>query len=131
MSVRELGPELQLKTPARWKAINQGLDYSTNTPYIMVERLVSKTKHLAPTASIMMKEHLNSIVNGEFWSAAKYTTDCLRIERLSHFSSLNLWVSEEIALADIKLRLRSLPGISQERRASIGSFDVSFEDTVC
>ena len=45
----------------------------------MVERLVSKTKHLAPTASIMMKEYLNSIVNGEFWSAAKYTTDCLRI----------------------------------------------------
>ena len=76
----------------------------------------------------MMKEHLNSIVNGEFWSAAKYTTDCLRIERLSHFSSLNLWVSEEIALADIKLRLQSLPGISQERRASIGSFDVSFDD---
>ena len=94
----------------------------------MVERLVSKTKHLAPTASIMMKEHLNSIVNGEFWSAAKYTTDCLRIERLSHFSSLHQWVSEEIALADIKLRLQSLPGISQERRASIGSFDVSFED---
>ena len=80
----------------------------------MVERLVSKTKHLAPTASIMMKEHLNSIVNGEVWSAAKYTTDCLRIERLSHFSSLSLWVSEEIALADIKLRLQSLPGISQE-----------------
>ena len=33
-----------------------------------------------------------------------------------------------IALADIKLRLQSLPGISQERRASIGSFDVSFDD---
>ena len=45
---RELGPKLQLKTPARWKAINQGLGYSTNTPYIMVERLVSKAKHLAP-----------------------------------------------------------------------------------
>ena len=75
-----------------------------------------------------MKDHLNSIVNGEFWRAAKYAIDSLRIERLSHFNDLRQWVTEEIPLSDIKLRLQGLPDISQERRTCIGSFDASFDE---
>ena len=123
---RELSAEIRLKTPERWSAINQHMH--TATPYVLIERLISKTKHLAGTAAVLMKDYLNSIVNGEFWRAAKYAIDSLRIERLSHFSDLRQWVTEEIPLSDIKLRLQGLPDISQERRTCIGSFDASFDE---
>ena len=124
---RELSAEIRLKTPERWSAINQHLHTAT-TPSVLIERLISKTKHLAGTAAVLMKDHLNSIVNGEFWRAAKYAIDSLRIERLSHFNDLRQWITEEIPLSDIKLRLQGLPDISQERRTCIGSFDASFDE---
>ena len=101
----ELSAEIRLKTPARWRAINQHMHTAT-TPYVLIERLISKTKHLAGTAAVLMKDYLNSIVNGEFWRAAKYAIDSVRIERLSHFNDLRQWVTEEIPLSDIKLRLQ-------------------------
>jgi hypothetical protein len=118
-----------MTTPERWQSINQDVDTLT-TPYVLIERILSKSKHLAPTAALLMKEHLNTIINGEFWKAAQYAIDTLRIERLSHFTNLQQWVTEEIPLSDIKLRLQSTANITQERRSCIGSFDSSF-DSMC
>jgi hypothetical protein len=126
---RELAAEIRVSTPERWQSINDDVDTLTS-PYVLIERLLSKIKYLAPTAALLMKEHLSTIINGEFWKAAQYAIDTLRIERLSHYTNLQQWVTEVIPLTDIKLRLQSTANITHERRSCIGSYDESF-DSMC
>ena len=84
---------------------------ATANPFRIVEHLLAQAKDMMSRTLTYMQRHLEKIINGEFYVVAEYARNMLRMERLGQLTNLVAWLSEEIELADIKLKIRLTRGI--------------------
>jgi hypothetical protein len=109
----ELAHDIKSKVPDRWKSHLEGVDHS-DSPYAVVEHLLHKLKIHANRAASAMKEHLAKVINGDFYKAATYARQTLQMEKLAQFTNLKAWMTEEIPLQNVKLRMIDTRGIRRK-----------------
>ena len=119
---QELALRIPIQIPKQWKIRMRALE-ATASPFRIVEHLLAQAKDMMSRTLTYMQRHLERIINGEFYVVAEYARNMLRMERLGQLTNLVAWLSEEIELADIKLKIRLTRGIHPTRKNDVNSFD--------
>ena len=77
---------------------------------------------------VLLKDHINTIANGDFWTVAAQTKDMVAVESMASFTNLANWTTLEAPLHIIKSRLADIQALDIERRRQIFGADATFQD---
>ena len=106
------------KLPARYRCFVSEVD--TESPIVWLETLIrSLPPGMVEEAVVLLKGHINTIANGDFWTVATQTKDMVAIESMASFTDLANWTALEAPLHIIKSRLADIQALDVERRRQI------------
>jgi len=106
------------KLPARYRCFV--LEVDTESPIEWLETLIrSLPPGMVEEAVVLLKSHINTIANGDFWTVATQTREMVAIESMASFTNLANWTALEAPLHIIKSRLADIQALDIERRRQI------------
>ena len=78
---REMARVIKAGVPDRWQSFVEPLAFE-RSPQILIDTMLKATTKVRDKALQQMRNKLNSIINGPFWTAANLARDMVRVDRL-------------------------------------------------
>ena len=115
--------------PDRWQSFVEPLAFE-RSPQILIDTMLKATTKVRDKALQQMRNKLNSIINGPFWTAANLARDMVRVDRLGLRQSMRQWIMDDLDLLTIKARMIEMPRLTEVRKNAINTFDADYA-TMC
>ena len=98
--------------------------------HILIDTMLKATTKVRDKALQQMRNKLNSIINGSFWTAANLARDMVRVDQLGLRQSMRQWIMDDLDLLTIKARMIEMPRLTEVRKNAINTFDADYA-TMC
>ena len=126
---REMARVIKAGVPDRWQSFVEPLAFE-RSPQILIDTMLKATTKVRDKALQQMRNKLNSIINGPFWTAANLARDMVRVDRLGLRQSMRQWIMDDLDLLTIKARMIEMPRLTEVRKNAINTFDADYA-TMC
>ena len=126
---REMARVIKAGVPDRWQSFVEPLAFE-RSPQILIDTMLKATTKVRDKALQQMRNKLNSIINGPFWTAANLARDMVRVDRLGLRQSMRQWIMDDLDLLTIKARMIDMPRLTEVRKNAINTFDADYA-TMC